>query len=257
MLPGKRLVPDGCPKQERLRRRVSSLFLNNTLSALDACELARDAEAAGAGNIRGLARIGERRKDGVPQELPLAPTVLVRSRGVRPQRAEERQDHAAHAAPHEVFSVMHEKRRTDEALCDRSHLQPGELQKHAAAATALCPADCTLTEHGRLAACFKSFLGIVQSMPCSTPEADSWLAIRRHLSLHITILRRSGPDNKITTSPNQHVRRLKPQIHEVTLHRCYRAGSQAPTSLLPVLRRAQEAAQSPWPASGCGATACP
>ena len=67
MLPGKHLAPDGCPKQERLRRRVSSLFLNNTLSALDACELARDAEAAGAGNIRGLARIGERRKDGVPQ----------------------------------------------------------------------------------------------------------------------------------------------------------------------------------------------
>ena len=39
--------------------------------------------------------------------------------------------------PHEVFSVLHEKRRAGEALCDRSHLQPGELQKHAAAATAL------------------------------------------------------------------------------------------------------------------------
>ena len=39
------------------------------------------------------------------------------------------------------------------------------------------------------------------------------------------------PDNKITTSPNRHVRRLKPQIHEVTLHRCCRAGSQAPASL--------------------------
>ena len=147
MLPGKRLVPDGCPKQERLRRRVSSLFLNNTLSALDACELARDAEAAGAGNIRGLARIGERRKDGVPQARD-ARTYLSKNSHWPPlywfeavvfDRKEQKNVRTMlpMLLPHEVFSVMHKKRRTDEALCDRSHLQPGELQKHAAAATAL------------------------------------------------------------------------------------------------------------------------
>ena len=38
-------------------------------------------------------------------------------------------------------------------------------------------------------------------------------------------------DHEIITPPNQHVRRLKPQIHEVALHRCNRAGSQAPTAL--------------------------
>ena len=72
-------------------------------------------------------------------------------------------------------------------------------------------------------------------MPCSTPEADSWLAMRCHLSLHITILSRSETWVLVLGSPQlsliRHVRRLKPQIHEVTLHRCYRAGSQAPASL--------------------------
>ena len=147
MLPGKRLVPDGCPKQERLRRRVSSLFLNNTLSALDACELARDAEAAGAGNIRGLPTIGERQKDGVSQgrdvRTYLSKNSLYWFEAVVFDRKEQKNVRTMlpMLLPHEVFSVMREKRRTDEALCDRSHLQPGELQKHAAAATGLgvCP----------------------------------------------------------------------------------------------------------------------
>ena len=40
------------------------------------------------------------------------------------------------------------------------------------------------------AACFKSLLGTVQSMPCSAPATDSWLAMRCHLSSHRAIFSR-------------------------------------------------------------------